>query len=270
MEEIPLKYTPLSKNNLKEGMEFGPLRFVVNPSSHLKSKRLLEESDINNQTHINSPYLFPSEMWGWARVFSSYFGRLNEVAVSRARWDIFKAVKPGENLSADSKVLRIELRNNLPFALTETVTKDEEGKIVISCLDELLLLHDVDFEFYNERNKECVIPKENPYDRLRKVYFRYEWDDGKWINNIHTDKYAQKFGYERGLPEFIMYMDWIFLSQLERFGGFAYKNVSIDIKKILPIYLGEEIRILGRKVENDHEVQFFRGNQERLKAIISK
>ncbi len=270
MKEIPLEYTPLSINNLEVGMEFGPLEFTTKISSHIKSKSLLEESDVNGQTHINSPYLFPSEMWGWARVFSSYFGRLNEVAVSKAKWDIFRAVNPGENLVARSKVLNVEVRKNIPFTLSETITEDKQGKRVISCLDELILLHDVDFKFYVERGKESDVPFDNSYDRTRRVYFRHEWDNGKWINNIHTNKYAQKFGYEKGIPEFNMYMDWIFLSELERFGGFAYKNVSINIEKILPIYSGEEIRILGRRVGEKNKVQFFRKNQERLRAIISK
>ncbi len=269
MEELPLKYTALSKSNLSIGMEFGPVNFFVNKSSHEKSKNLLEGNDIKGETKIISPYLFPSEMWGWARVFSSYFGRLNEVAVSRANWKIYEVARPDEKLISKSKVVNVESRNNLSFATAETVTQNENGNILIKTLDELLLLHDVNFKFYKERNNEKEISKNNSYTRSRKVYFRYNWNSGKWMNNIHTDAYAKQFGYEGGLPEFIMYMDWIFMSELETKGKEAYQT-TIELEKILPIYEGEIIKIIKPKNSENNLIQFFRENQERVRAHINK
>ncbi len=267
-KDLPIEYTPLSLSNLGVGTEFGPLEYIVRSETHEKARRLLEESDLNQETRITTPYLFPSEMWAYARIFSTYFGRLNEIAVSRTTWRILGKALPGQKLTARSKVTNTQTRNNLPFATAETVTQDVTGKTLIHCVDELLLLHDVDFPFYQERAKETPLPKNPTYERMRKVYFRHMWDNGKWINNIHTDEYARRFGYERGLPEFIMYMDWIFLSQLEPYGERAYSNTTIELRKILPIYKDETIKITGNEGTQHQVVQFFRGKQERLNALI--
>lgn len=266
--DLTIEYTPLSQSNLRVGMEFGPIGFSITQRSHDKSKSLLEESDINRQTRITTPQLFPSEMWGMARVFSSYFGRLNELAVSRTTWEIYGTALPDQKLRTKSKVVNVQTRNNLPFATTETTTEDKNGTLLLRSLDELLLLHDVHDLFYKERAKETTPPDNPAYDRTRRVYFRYDWNNGKWLNNIHTDEYAQKFGYERGLPEFIMYMDWIFLSQLEQFGKEAYSGRTINLQKILPIYKNEIIRITETRGAQHSTVQFFRGNQERVNALV--
>ena len=266
--DLPIEYTPLSQSNLEIGTEFGPVDFSVTLPSHEKSRELLEKSDFHKQTRITTPYLFPSEMWGWARVLSAYFGRLNEAAVSRATWEIYRTALPDLKLRAKSKIMNVETRNGLPFATAKTITEDSDGNILTQCLDELLLLHDVACSFYQERGKETFIPKNPTYDKTRRVYFRYDWDNGKWLNNIHTDEYARRFGYERGLPEFIMYMDWIFLSQLEQFGEDAYVNRTIKLNKILPIYKDEIIRITETRVVQHSTIQFFRENQERVNAMV--
>ncbi len=266
--DLPIDYTPLSPSNLGVGMGFEPIEFSVKPTSHEKSRKLLEKSDLHQQTRINTPYLFPSEVWGMARVFSAYFGRLNEIAVSKATWEIYGAALPNQKLRATSKVVNIQTRNNLPFAVAETTTEDESGTLLLRSLDELLLLHNVQHPFYQEKAKETQPSRKLIYDRTRRVYFRYDWDNGNWLNNIHTDEYAQKFGYERGLPEFIMYLDWIFLSQLEQFGEDAYTCRRIELRKILPIYEGEIIKITETREAQSSTVQFFRGNQERVKSFV--
>ncbi len=270
IEDLPIEYIPLSQSNLEVGREFGPIEFSVKQLSHEKSRELLEKSDLHQQTRITTPYLFPSEVWSWARVFSAHFGRLNEAAVSRATWEIYGTALPDQKLRAKSKVIAVQTRNNLPFATAETTTEDKSGTLLLRSLDELLLLHDVKHTFYQERAKETKLPQNPTYDRTRRVYFRYDWDNGKWLNNIHTDQYAQQFGYERGLPEFIMYMDWIFLSQLEQFGEEAYSGRTINLQKILPIYKNEIIRITETRGAQHSTVQFFRGNQERVNALVLK
>lgn len=268
MSDLPIEYIPLSHSNLETDMEFGPIEFVVKPNSHEESRKLLVESDLDRETKIETSYLFPSEMWGWARVFSRYFGRLNEVAVSRAEWEIYGEALPNEVLTSHSRIASVHSRNGLPFATSETITKNQGGMVLVRCIDELLLLHDVNKKFYQERGKESSKPANPSYQRTRKVYFRHDWESGKWVNNIHTDEYPQRFGYERGLPEFIMYMDWIFLTQLEQFGEDAYNHRTIDIQKILPIYKDEVIQIFGQKRSQHYDVQFFRRNQERLEAVV--
>ena len=270
MGELPIDYTPLSQSDLEVGMEFGPVNFVIKPHSHEKSKKLLEKSDLDSQAKIISPYLLPSEMWGMARVFSSYFGRLNEIAVSRTKWQIYGTAKPNEELTAQSKVVSLDSKRGLSFATAETTTVNKAGKLLLRCMDELILLHGINTPFYQERREEAEIPSNPTYQKTRRVCFRHVWDNGKWINNIHTDKFAQQFGYERGLPEFIMYMDWIFLSQLERRGEKSYHNTTIDILKILPVYKGDIVKVTATEGVQHSMVQFFRGNQKRLEAMVLK
>lgn len=265
---LPTAYTPLSWSSLEKGMQFGEHCFRVKQHSHEKSKQFIEESDLEKKTSIVTPFLFPSEMWGCARVLSQYFGRLNEVAVSQSCWNIYGKVLPEESLFAKSRVVKKQMRNELPFVVFKTVTKDSNNHLLISCEDEFLLLHDVDTEFYQERGKTGIVPKSPDYECLREVYFRHVWDDGKWFNNIHTDDYARSFGYERGLPEFIMYMDWTFLPILERCRDVVYNGTTIETKKILPIYKDEIIKVVAENYRHQSAVRFFRGNQERFVAEV--
>jgi hypothetical protein len=268
--KLPREYVPIIPSKLKVGTEYGPIEFIIKSQTHEKSRELLEKSDTNQQTRIATPYLFPSEMWGLARVLAVYFGRLNECAITRAKWQLYSTASQNQKLTARSKVKGIHTRNKLPFATVETKTMDDNGNTLMCCLDEFLMLHDVHQPFYREQNKEKEIPENLAYDRTRKVYFRHVWDDGNWNNNIHTDEYARRFGYKRGLPEFIMYVDWIFLSQLEQSGADAYSNTVLDLKKILPIYKNETIRIVETKSLQSSIVQFFRGKQERVLAEIKQ
>ena len=59
------------------------------------------------------------------------------------------------------------------------------------------------------------------------------------------------------------------LTQLEQLGKEAYNGRTIDIRKILPIYKDEIINIFGQKETQHYKVQFFRGNQERLEALVT-
>lgn len=263
-KRLPVEYIPLSQSNLKVGMKFGPIEFEVKKESHEKSVRLLEQSDLRGTTNIKHPFLLPSEIWAWARVLSPYFGRLNEVVVSGAKWKLVGTAKPGEKLKAQSMVVKIEKRNDLPFATMVTETRNLKGKLLLHSTDEVLLLHDVDRAFYSERNKAYERPA-NPLSMFsKKVYHRYNWDPNVWKNNEHTDAYAQKFGYERGLPEFITYMDNCFAAILMLEGKRAYKR-TLNLQKVLPIYKDEKVDIFVEKEKSGgYKVRLFRGNQERV------
>lgn len=263
-------YHPLSYPELKVGMKFGPISFSVKEASHEKSKHLLEGSDEGNETRITTPYLFPSEMWGWARVMSRYFGRLNEVAVSGATWRLHGTALPGETLRSDSEIVAKYQKRGLSFARIRTTTRNSQGKLLLESKDDDLLLHDAPKPFYVERGMTKEQPAHADYRRKRRVYFRYDWNPAIWKNNIHTDAYAQSCGYERGLPEFIMYMDWIFATQLESLGEQAYSGLEMKLEKILPIYENEQIRILGIRNRSSSDVFFYRGNQERVVAKTIK
>lgn len=258
--ENPENYTPLVSSLFKEGMEFGSHKFVVGTKSHDKTISFLEKS-YSSRLNLDHPLLLPSEMWGWARVLSQRFGRLNEVMATKVNWKIYGYGKPNEQLTAYSKVLRLENRKELPLVTIETTTLNSENQILMKTEDECLMLHEVNHPIYdNSRHHsklenfaiERVVSKKEVI-----VYFRWKWDPKVWKNNIHTDDYARKFGFEKGLPEFAVYMDWLYLSQYLQ----KQKNpnkISIEVSKIKPFYEGDNLEIISLKTEDPHiqEINF--------------
>jgi len=263
IEPKPVEYEPLTVKLLQSRGDFGPLEFSISEESHKKTLTLLNRNTEVEPLDLGS--LLPSELWGCARVLSNYFGRLNEVAISRTQWVISGKAFPTDTLTARSRVVKTELRKGLPFALVETTTADTGGNTLMSQLDELLLFHEVIDWAYKERfvadelSTELSIP--------RTVYFRHNWDPSLWKNNIHTNNYARKFGYELGLPEFIMYMDWVWDALFRIEGERAY-NYSLDIPIILPIYEGDKIDVRMRKQDSGYKVTFTKGNFLRLKGLV--
>lgn len=66
----------------------------------------------------------------------------------------------------------------------------------------------------------------------------------------------------------VMYMDWIFLSQLEQFREEASSGRTIHLQKILPIYKNGIIRITEERKAQYSTVKFFRKNQQRVNALV--
>jgi len=269
-EPKPVEYDPLTIALLEEqGSDWmGPIAFRVSPASHEKTVGLLNHNTTSEPVAYH--HLLPSELWGCARVLSNYFGRLNEVAVSRARWEFSSSPFPDNGLYATSRIIKTERRKELSYATIETITYSKEGRTTIDHmrqLDELLLLHEAPDGFYKER--EVKNDAEADLEILRRVYFRHNWNNGIWKNNVHTDEYARRFGYERALPEFIMYMDWVFDAFIRKAGMYT-AGLKIDIPLILPIYEKDEIKVkVTEKEDKTHEVKFVKGNVLRLKGNIS-
>ena len=269
-KQLPVGYIPLKYDSLNVGNRFGPIEFLVKQQSHDKTISLIVESD-ETKTKFDSPYLLPSEMWCWARVVSKEYGRLNEVVVSSANWFVIGKALPNQILTGESEVIRKEIKAGLPFAFMKSITKDKEGRVLLESIDKLLLLHNVSSKFYVENGgREPPLIKNYCYEACRRVYFRYNWNPELWKNNIHTDDYARRFGYESGLPEFIMYMDWLSLIKLKLQGEKLYEGTRIKTKKILPIYEKEFIRILTEENDQRYITRFLRNGKERVLAEISK
>jgi len=260
-KESPWNYTPLVSNLFEEGMEFEPHKFKVSRASHEKTINLLKNS-YNPKLKLNISSLLPSEMWGWARVLSQSFGRLNEVMATKVNWQIYGYGNPDEELTAYSKVLNLENRRELPLVTIETIVSDSKNKILMKTEDECLMLHEVNRPVYNfsRENSELVkgLTQRKIIDRRDvQVYFRWDWKLEIWKNNIHTDEYARKFGFERGLPEFAVYMDWLFLSQFLQTQK-SLGRMNIEVEKIKPFYEKDKLEIISLETEksNEQEVCF--------------
>jgi hypothetical protein len=267
-KDLPIEYEPLVWENLNEGQDFGPVEFLVSENSHNKTVSMLEDSDLRGETKIETPYLLPSELWGLARVLSRYFGRINEAAGTQAEWKILRGCFSEEKLTASTKVVSKEKKRGLEYVVMETETKNSTGYPILKSKDTVLLFYDAPEGFYKEKERQKIFFENTEYERKHKVYFRHKWDPKIWKNNLHTDKYARKFGYERGLPEFITYMDWIFLIPLSCFGDKAYDETSMQTKIILPMYEGENIDVSAQRQDNKYKVQFIRKGSLRVLANV--
>ncbi len=259
----PIEYDPLTKGLLESQETLEPVYFSITPESHGKTLALLNAN--TSEEPITLDTLLPSEMWGLARVLSNHFGRLNEVAVSRTKWEISNRSWPGYRMKASSRLIKTETRKGLSFALVETETRGMRSELLMYQLDELMLLHGAPEGFYFER--EIVDNLDPNFVVSREVYFRHKWDPTIWKNNVHTDDYAKRFGYEKGLPEFIMYMDCIFDAVYRREQERVNRSV-IEVPLILPIYEHDKIEVKLRENLAGYDIRFVKDKVLRLKGSV--
>lgn len=272
-KQLPAEYRPMRFEDFELGMKFGPIEFIVSQETHQKTLDFLNKNEIdeNGQScgKLANPHLLVGDYWGFARVLSSYFGRLNEAIAANAQWEISGNVSPNEKLNASSIVIGKEKRKGLPFINFTTIVKQgTENKLVSN--DEILLLADINSKFYSEKeiNFDDLSFAKEIYRKKRIVDFRYDWDPEKWKNNIHTDEYARKFGYEKGLPEFITYNNMMFAAFLDLYGNEVY-HMSMRSKKYLPLYKGDKVDIAVYKIsELEHRARFFRNGNIRVDAEL--
>lgn len=267
---LPRGYVPMSYSSLPEGRTFGPVDFTVSASSHQKTQALLNEHCVSG-ARVETDFLLPSEMWGFAWVLSTYLGRLNEGILRSVRFEGEFRAKPGDLLYGSTTVLKHwKSLSGLPFVTTRTRVTTDDGMFVSCIEDDILLLNEVrTFPFYRERAIEQPMSI-NPRDHVerRRVYFRYEWDDGVWERNIHTDVFARHCGYERGLPEFICYLDWGLTAVLKQWPPRGV--IRADFKKTLPLYHGDEFSIVVRRSKEGTVVRFVRSDHSvRLLAYVT-
>lgn len=265
------KSIPFSLTTLELGKDYGKIFFTVNQESHQKTVELLLNSMEQKPAEKNPyPLLLPSEMWAMARVFSQSFGRLNEVGLGRAVWRVEGAGRPSWPLVASATVTGKIPKGNLAICSTQTDTCDANGKLLMRAEDKILMVHDCKKPFFVEpAYSETVIPEKALYRNQHSVYFRYEWDPAVWINNIHVDEYAQSCGFERGLPEFIIFMDWIYHAAAQcnwiNDGPFC-----ISLHKILPMYRNDVIDVIAFEHNGCLQVRLVRAGMERIVAKVRR
>lgn len=268
---VALDYTPLSTALLRLGQEFGPVNFTISRASHAKSLQLHRDNCLGAEDTVHGPAweafetkLLPHELWGWPRALFPTFGKLNEVMVIRTTWTLHHhKIAPGDELRASSKVTGLFFVKGLPTVRMETITTDTEGNTLLSCQDDVVLLHDCPEAFY--RPTEHLNSRWGPvqYRARHRVFFRHEWDPKVWLNNIHTDEYARRFGFEQGLPEFIMYCDWALFGAVGRIST----PITVSLDRIRPLYLGEEVTV---EIDSDDTIRFLADAQEMVRGQFHK
>ena len=267
---LPIEYTPLSLANLPEKKVFGPVPFEVKASSHVKTVgALLGSVQRRAGDEDQYPLLLPSELWGWARVLSKSFGRLNEVGVSRTVWEFHGSAAPETSVLAKSTVVGSARRGKVAYCdiLTETC-EASSGRLLMRATDGFFLTHDCDKPFYTEpAPSKQALPGNLLYDNQHRVYFRFPWDLSVWVNNIHTDRYAQQCGFERGLPEFVTYADWIYHAAVKS-GWTRGRPFALHLARVLPIYFEEVVRVVAWPEADVLQFRFLRDEMERVVASV--
>ncbi len=269
--ELLEKSIPFSLCALEQGKNYGQALFTVNQESHQKTVELLLKS-MDRKPAEKEPYplLLPSELWAMARVFSQSFGRLNEVGLARAVWRVEGGVKPASPLVAAATVTSKIPKGNMAFCSTRTDTCDASGKLLMRAEDKILMVHDCEKPFFTEpAYSEAAIPDNILYRNRHCVYFRYEWDPAVWINNIHIDEYAQHCGFERGLPEFIIFMDWIYHAAVQS-NWISDQPFLISLHKILPMYRNDTIDVVAFEQNGCLHVRLLRAGMERIVAKVRR
>jgi hypothetical protein len=261
---LPVEYTPFSQRTIQQGQTFA-IRFDVQPASHQKTVARLFESvsrpPVNTQAYES---LLPSEQWAMARVLSSAFGRLNELVLMRTAWQVAGRVPAGSPLSARTTIVSVRGGGRLPRCTTQTDTFDAAGTLLVRGDDDVLLSHDCEKPFYVERPVESApVPPDVRYRARHVVYCRYVWDPSIWVNNIHTDEYARSCGFEGGLPEFPVYIDWVYHAAIQS-GWISEPPFTIALRHILPMYVGETVEVVAYEEKDSLVVRFLYGGTDRL------
>lgn len=268
---LPVEYIPMSINNLREGDEYESVTFQLKERSHGKTVSGLINS-LDHRPDDESAYtkLMPSEHWGFARVLCQSFGRLNEVALGGSTWDVFGLADLGTALRSGTRVIGTSSKRGFAFfdALTET-HEVASGRLLMRCRDRLILTHDCVKPFFFEPKPVVpTIPDELLYDNRHVVYHRYPWDPSLWENNIHVDEYAQSCGFAGALPEFVTYMDWVYHAATQSQWPLD-RPFTMKLTKVLPMYLGESMRIVSWSDGDAMQVRFLKGDMERVVARVT-
>lgn len=269
-QALPVEYIPMSLSNLKEGDVYDDVTFYLQEKSHGKTISGLMQS-LERRPSDESPYtaLMPSEHWGFARVLCQSFGRLNEVALGGSTWDVFGLAELGSVLRSSTRVIGTSSKRGLAFfdALTETFDADS-GRLLMRCRDRLILTHDcVKPFFFEPKPVRPSLPEKLLYENRHTVYHRYPWDPSIWENNIHVDEYAQLCGFAGALPEFVTYMDWVYHAAIQSNWPMD-RPFTMKLQKILPMYLGESMRIVSWTDGDSMQVRFLKGDEERVVAQV--
>ena len=253
---IPVNYVPLSQNSISNIDVVGPHKFTIKHSSHLKHIEYLELCFGHNLSLFNG-VLYPFEVWSMARVLSSaHFGKLNEVVSLGGVREILDKDYPGNALNGVVTKKRSWKRNGLSMGDFDSYTYGADENVIMRSYDKLLFLNDSDDEVvFNAVNsmhlKPVVFVNRIAYYKVMdfEMKFRYKWSEDLWLNNIHTDNYARKFGYRKGLAEGPCLIDMAYVIFVEKYR--CLNGVRFSWKYKFPIYGNMNISVFYKDLAND-------------------
>jgi hypothetical protein len=249
-----LDYIPLNSQTIKSGMSLDPIEFKIKPESHQRHLDYLKRENGGELFRFSSDFLFPFEMFSLPRVLTNRYKKLNEVLSVRCERLVHRLPQPNELLHADAYVNAVFEKHGLCFGYFSSRTLDQNNELLMTSIDMVLLINGS-----NINSVRKTITKESPisvsalsdteFVGSYTLRFRHHWDEGLWINNIHTDKYAQYVGFERGLIEATAFLD-VFLSNPR--SGFLLKDgVKISWRYQKPLYKGLKVSARIMKGETD-------------------
>lgn len=242
---VETDYIPLNPSTIQSGQYFGTHSYSIPSSSHQHHLEYLKKGNQNCFFQFQSDFLFSFEMFPLPRVLSSIggFKRVNEIISIHGERIIHQLPKPNETLVTDVKVDKVFTKNEIVFGYFTSTTKNETGELLMVSIDKAILLNQTDKKKFREviLTKEQIIPTLKITSSIQKIntvqlFFRHKWDDKIWLNNIHTDSYAEYLGYQKGLIEAPCFVDLLLANQ--RTGMLLKNKVKLLWNYHAPLYHG--------------------------------
>jgi hypothetical protein len=245
-----LDYIPLNSQSLKRGTSFGPREFTIKPTSHHRHLEYLKRENKGCTFDFTTDFLFPFEMFSLPRVLSGRYKKLNEVLSVQCERTIHRLPNPEEVLRGDVCVNNVFEKYGLCFGYFTSRTVDVNNEVLMISLDKVLLINGSDISSVRESiakasADQTSVPEGAEFVGDFTFQFRHSWDESLWLNNIHTDIYAQHVGFDRGLIEAPAYVD-VFLSNAST-GSLLKEGIKISWRYQKPLYRDTQVSAyLGR------------------------
>ncbi|MCI0619729.1 hypothetical protein L0Y40_01695 [Candidatus Wolfebacteria bacterium] len=189
--------------------------------------------------------------------------------ITTSQWEIHSSILPEETLYVTGTITNREENGEKKVVTFETETRDKNKRLLLRAKDTLLFLQNITGWKFKDKKIQPTPEGQLCLNLPVKVYFRHEWDPSVWKNNIHTDKYAQTLGYKRGLPEFTVFFDWIYVALKPLVPDLNKNSLRITLQKILPVYEDDRINMQIYRNNNEYSIHFLKDRYERILAQAS-
>jgi hypothetical protein len=268
--ELPVEATGLRWEDVIINEIEGPVEFAIKPSTHQKHCDLLE---IHHPYLEKEQHIFPWEYNSGYRVGSQWkTGRFNQAIQASMSFDFFRPAKVGDRLLAYQLFTdKFERRGRKYMSFLNDTVDAESGELVSRFGGDVVLmtgqpkpagLGEVTRQRQDEgawggassgavptNTPNLPIGTEFPNQVTGPCPMRVSghtptgWDASKWIDNIHSDDYAQRLGYERGVAESPVAMEYATLLTLVEFYGadVFFSTGKIFVKVTGPVYVGDHL-----------------------------
>ncbi|GEM_PF-4363758 len=302
--ELPIEYEPWIYDDMIVGEVFGPIEWQHQPGTH---KRTAEKHHwiihpwFTDESPWGGPVLNPIS-YDWIRVMSQWrMGRIQGAILASYEFQVFRPVLEGTKLKATCWIANkfksgpkerkhVIIDAILEAADGELVSFQRADQVLFdkpSALEEVKAGRKTLEQARDESRREKraiaievgnteIIPATKDIaigHRLRVephvAVDSYEWEDGKWIDNIHTEEYAKKLGYRGAVVGGIMPPQAVHKGLIDFFGeDFLYTGKN-HWKMRRPVYVGDvikaEVWVADKIKEGDGTrivVQYYLENQE--------